>query len=152
MPRGGNNWKAHDLKVLEGRTGGEEDQPPRYKPIFPTEPGADLPEAAREFWQKYASALNRTGILTEVDEPAFYNMAMTYNTIKECEQQIQQEGLLIDGARGGKVKNPLISVLNQARQLFRLQCQSFGLDGPSSRERLNVQPVNDDEIESLLTK
>ena len=78
---------------------------------------------------------------------------LTYNSIRLAEEEIAKHGLLIPGARGEElVKNPAVSILNQARQQFRLQCQTFGLD-PHSRERLGlaVDQGEPDPMEGLLS-
>jgi len=80
--------------------------------------------------------LDRAGVLRASDVPAWEVLCLTYNSIRLAEEEIAKHGLLIPGARGEElVKNPAVSILNQARQQFRLQCQTFGLD-PHSRERL----------------
>jgi P27 family predicted phage terminase small subunit len=152
MPKGGHNRKSNKLKALEGGDRADRlNNPPVYIPVFPSEPPKHLPEYAKEFWCDVAPGLIRANLLTEADIKSFEVMALTYNTICQAEKCIDEEGLLIDGARGGQVKNPAISILNQARQQFRLQCQSFGLD-PLSRERLNVPVQNGyDEMEYLLS-
>jgi len=78
------------------------------------------------------------GVLRASDVPAWEVLCLTYNSIRLAEEEIAKHGLLIPGARGEElVKNPAVSILNQARQQFRLQCQTFGLD-PHSRERLGL--------------
>ncbi len=152
MPRGGHNKKASRLKVLEGRPGAKVDTTPKTPPIFPHTPPRGLPKEARQFWKKYAPMLDRAGILRASDVAAFEALATTYATIKNAEKEVAERGLLVDGARGGLVKNPAISILNAARQQFRLLCSDFGLT-PSARERLGgqVPPEEADPMESLLS-
>ncbi|UNC92412.1 phage terminase small subunit P27 family [Candidatus Contubernalis alkaliaceticus] len=152
--RGGQNKKSSQLKILEGRPVG--DYSPKPAPIFPVKPprGIFPKEAkfARQLWETYGPMLERCGIVTELDIPAFGNLCMTYETIRQSEVKIQEDGLLIEGRKGEPVKNPLTSVLNAARQAFRLQAQEFGLS-PHSRERLNVQqdPGKEEPMEKLLS-
>jgi|GEM_PF-2440647 P27 family predicted phage terminase small subunit len=152
MPRGGHNKKANRLKVLENRPGAKVDNTPKTPPIFPHTPPRGMPKEARQFWKKYAPMLDRAGMVRASDIPAFEILAMTYATIKDAEKEITERGLLVDGARGGLVKNPAISILNAARQQFRLMASDFGLT-PSARERLGGQVPQDepDPMESLLS-
>jgi len=153
MPSGGHNRKANKLHVLEGSDRADRSiNPVEINEKFTAEPPKWLPEYAKNFWNKNAPLLNQAGILTAADESAFEVMALTYNTICEAEKAIDREGLIMNGSKGGQVRNPAISVLNAARQQFRLQCQQFGLD-PGSRERLGVQFESEmDEMEKILNE
>ena len=152
MPR----KKSENLKLLEGTSRSDRQKNnPKPKPVFPANPPRGLvPKTAvyaRQFWKQYASKLESLGLAREVDIPAFYTMAMTWQTIRECEELIAQQGVLVPGARGQEmVKNPAVSVLNAARQQFRLQCARFGMD-PDSREKISVAVEEDpeDELEQL---
>ena len=151
MPRGGHNKKSNSLQVLEGRDRADRHKESvEIKESFPVDPPDWLPEYAKLFWKKKAKILNDAGILTAADEAGFQVMALTYNTIIEAERAIDREGIIIVGDKGGQVKNPAVSVLNAARQQFRLQCQEYGLT-PNSRERLGLQFEEEiDEMEKLL--
>lgn len=97
--------------------------------------------------------LDRAGVLRASDVPAWEVLCLTYNSIRLAEEEIAKHGLLIPGARGEElVRNPAVSILNQARQQFRLQCQTFGLD-PHSRERLGLSAElgEPDPMEALLS-
>ena len=157
MPR----KKSENLKVLQGTNRADRQKNnPKPKPLFPANPPRGMiPKTAiyaRQFWKEYASKLEAMGVAREVDIPAFYALCMTFNMIRECEETINREGMIVEGARtGDRVKHPAISILNQARQQFRLQCKSFGLD-PDARDKLNI-PVDEKnesecEMEKLLSK
>ena len=149
--RGGHNRKSRDLKILEG-TSKTADTSRKPKPVFPKKAPRGFPKHARKLWSDYAPLLADLGVLRETDRPGWEVLCLTYQTIKECEDQLREEGLTVDGAKGGKVKHPCISILNAARQQFRLMSQQFGLD-PASRERLGVYVEEaDDEMERLLFK
>lgn len=151
--QGGRNKKSAKLKILEGRPGTKVSTSPKTPPIFPHKAPRGTPKYAAEFWKVYAPMLDRAGVLRASDVAAFEILSLTYNTIKLAEDEIAKHGLLIPGARGDElVKNPAVSILNQARQQFRLQCQSFSLD-PHSRERLgvNLSEGEDHPMESLLS-
>ena len=65
--------KPVELKILEG-TARPEDlrrNEPRPQPVAPTMPRGVLPKRARKLWRELAPKLERVGILTEVDGPAF---------------------------------------------------------------------------------
>ncbi len=148
--RGGHNKKSGTLKLLEGKT--KTDTTPKPAPVFPKKAPRGTPKYAKKLWQEYAPILERLGVLKETDKPGWEILCLTYQTIRECEDQLRVEGLTVDGMKGGKVKHPCISILNAARQQFRLMSQQFGLD-PASRERLGVYvEESDDEMEKLLFK
>ena len=148
--------KSENLKVLQGTNRADRQKNnPKPKPLFPANPPRGMiPKNAvyaRQFWKDYAGKLESLGVAREVDIPAFYALCMTFNMIRECEETINREGMIVEGARtGDRVKHPAISILNQARQQFRLQCKSFGLD-PDSREKISVAVEEDpeDELEQL---
>ena len=146
--------KNEKLKVLQGTNRKDrEKNNPKPKPLFPHSPPKNMipkeAKHARKFWKDYAGKLEKLGLAREIDIPAFYTMAMTWETIRQCEELIAKEGILVPGARGQElVKNPAVSVLNAARQQFRLQCQRFGLD-PDSREKINIA-TNDDDDDSFM--
>ena len=154
MPR----KKSEKLKVLQGTNRADRQRnTPKPKPLFPHHPPRGMiPKGAiyaRWFWKENAAKLEALGLAREIDIPAFYTMCMTFETIRRCEDIIAEKGILVPGARGNElVKNPAVSVLNAARQQFRLQCQSFGLD-PVSREKMDspVEPDYDDPMERLLS-
>ncbi len=151
--RGGHNRKTAKLKILEGRPGGQVSETPKTPPTFPHRPPRGTPKYAAKLWKQYAPMLDRAGVLRASDVAAWEVLCLTYNSIKLAEDEIAKHGLLIPGARGQElVKNPAVSILNQARQQFRLQCQSFGLD-PHSRERLGltVGQEEPDPLESILS-
>ena len=146
MPRGGHNKKSNRLKVLEGSPRAQrEDRTMKPKPIFPSKAPRGTPKYARLFWNTYAPILTEQGVLKETDKPSWEVLCGIYNTIKTCEETLEKEGLTIEGKRGGEnVKHPCISILNQARQLYRLQAAQFGLD-PTSRERMEIVDINHEE-------
>ncbi len=156
MPR----RKNAGLKLLQGTARpGRQRRPPRPDPVFPAHPPRGMiaaeAKAARWFWKNHAPKLEELGLAKEIDIPAFYVMAMTYETIVSCEDAIREHGVLVAGARGeALVKNPAFGILNAARQQFRLQCQQFGLD-PNSREKMDAPAQAEDPedaMEKLLSK
>ena len=112
---------------------------PKTKPLFSEKAPRGSGKYYREFWNKYAPKLAAAGVLRESDRASWEILCGTYETIKECEELIKEHGLLIPGARGNgeMVKNPAVSILNAARQQYRLQAAEFGLS-PQARERLEI--------------
>jgi len=144
MSKGGYNRKPNNLKILEGRDRNL-NNPPRPAGGFSKEAPDYLPNYAKMFWDRNVPVLLKCKLLTAADYDTFCVMALIFNTICQAEKCIDEEGIIVDGARGGKVKNPAFSILNQARQQYRQFAESFGLC-PGGRDRLNVpEPLTDEE-------
>lgn len=141
MSKRGRKPKPTAVKNLQGNPG------KRALPKNEIQPDDDLPKLpygipwteARKFWKQNAEALNRVGLLSKVDGPAYLMMSIHYAVALEAARQlgkghIEEEGggLVVDGARGGLVKNPLTTILNQNSQMFRRYATEFGMT-PSAR-------------------
>jgi len=152
MPSGGQNKKSSNLKLLEGtERASRKRRSPKPRPEIQKSPPSWLPSWAKAFWRKYASQLVELGILTEADRPAFEELCLLYDRIRECHEILQRDGLTVEGRGGHQVKHPLVSVLNAAENQFRLLSSEFGLT-PSSRGRLDlpVSSAHDAEWDELL--
>ena len=149
MPKGGHNKKSSKLKLLKGTDRKNRSRrSPEPQPGIQKSPPSWLPSWAKVFWRKYAFKLKEFGILTEADRPAFEELCLLYDRIRECHEILQRDGLMVEGARGGQVKHPLVSVMNAAENQFRMLSIEFGLT-PAARDRLDLPEVPDEDMDPM---
>ncbi len=102
-----------------------------------------LQERATALWRKVAPTLARSVGLVGEQQEVLVDYCVTWVRIEQGERAISQDGMLVDGAMGGVVKNPWTTVLNQYRSHFRSLVGELGLS-PSSAARL-TRPESSDE-------
>ena len=93
---------------------------------------------ARRFWHDHAPKLERLGILTEVDGPAFAMMATHWAIAFDAARLIRDEGIVAVDENGAPRKHPMLQVLRDNSTAFRQYAAEFGLT-PSARTRLDIQ-------------
>ena len=60
---------------------------------------------------------------------------MAYENYRKCQQEIVENGVTVQGAMGGPIKNPALTGINEAMKQMATFGAMLGLD-PSSRQRL----------------
>jgi P27 family predicted phage terminase small subunit len=140
----GRKPKPTHLKVLSGNPGRRPlpESEPKPQPVAPPCPDW-LPEEARAKWDELAPELERLGLLTAVDGPAFAMTLLHYALAVEAAKRIDKEGITTVDERGLPRKHPLHQVLRDHSTSFRAYLAEFGLS-PSSRVRLAL-PGQEDE-------
>jgi P27 family predicted phage terminase small subunit len=116
---------------------------PRPRPIAPKCPQS-LEPAAREHWRKLAPRLERLGLLTEIDGPAFERYCRYYSLWVQAREEIDRDGATVPGYRGGERKHPALTTLFRCEALMGEFMKAFGLT-PLSRSRLNITEPSDEE-------
>lgn len=159
--------KPTALKKLAGNPGkralnSSEPQPEKVVPAMPR----GLPKRAQRFWKDHAEKLERLGLLTAVDGPAFTLMAIHYAVAleslaiiqegldlpadEESRQQAVMAGLLQVDENGAMRKHPLLQVWRENSTAFRHYAAQFGLT-PAARGRLSIpEPIPEDDYEAFL--
>jgi P27 family predicted phage terminase small subunit len=135
-----------ELKILHGETRKERlpDSPQPEKAAPPMPRGME--QLARKFWQDHADKLERLGLLTEVDGPAFAMCATHWAIAFLAARAIREEGLYLIDGDGAKRKHPLLQVMRDNSAAFRAWAVEFGLT-PSSRARISIpEPAEDDDL------
>lgn len=152
MPRGGQNRKPSHLKALKGTDRpSRERETPKPLPIAPDMPDW-LDARAQEFWRKMAPMLERQGLLTEIDGPAFAVLCDTYSQIIAATEEIAKDGATVPGTQGTMKKHPGWTIRNQLAQQFRLLCAEFGIT-PAGRNRLDVDlGAAEDDFDAFLNE
>jgi P27 family predicted phage terminase small subunit len=98
-----------------------------------------LDREGRAFWRRNARTLARLGLLTGLDATSFALLADSWSRLHAMERQIQKEGEILTGPRGGVKRHPLASIRDRLRRSVFEQMQAFGLS-PLSRARIQVTP------------
>ena len=145
MTRGRKPTPTH-LKLVQGNPGKRrinhrEPVPIRDQPSPPPE----LSDDAKVEWGRICDELWRLHLLTVLDRGALAIVCQCFGDWIEAERMKRKMaaaapatgGLLVKGARGNKVKNPLIAIARQSRRDYLQACQEFGMT-PSARTRLET--------------
>lgn len=144
MP-GGRPPKPTVLKVLQGNPGKRplNTNEPKPQPIAP-KPPSWLPREAKREWKRLAPELEKLGLLTIVDGTAFANYCLAYARLREAEETIKREGMVITTEKGYKMPHPAVKIAEKAQQIIKAFCSEFGLT-PSSRSRMSLPTRNEDD-------
>lgn len=97
-----------------------------------------LDDGAKQEWRRVVKDLRAVGLLTSVDRAALEGYCMAYSLARGAQHEIEAHGVLIEGTKGGLVKNPATAVLNQALQTMRNFMSELGMSA-TSRSRLKVE-------------
>lgn len=122
----------------------------RYKPLGVVEveqrdpafikvpnPPPDASKAALEWWATlWASPLS--GAIKATDVAVLYRYVEYFDTWQKGVEDLREEGLLIAGANGGLVRNPVSMIVRQCEAAMRDIERAFGLD-PLARMRLGIK-------------
>lgn len=107
-------------------------------------PGDDSVAAtAGRLWKRNAPTLARSVGLVGEQQEVLVDYCITWARIEQGEQALSRQGMLLDGAMGGVVKNPWTTVLNQYRSHLRSLIGELGLS-PASATRI-TRPESSDE-------
>ena len=138
----GRKPKPAALKLLEGRAGHQAiTETPKPRPIAPHCPTWLDREAKRE-WRRLAPALERLGLLTEVDGSALAGYCQAFARWQQAEKVMTEKGLTFETEKGYLVPRPEVTIARQMMVQMRAFSVEFGLT-PSSRGRLTLPEVKD---------
>ena len=110
-----------------------------------------LSDDAKSFWRLYGPRLKELGRLTKLDEAGFAMICEGFANLKQMDEQIAKDGLVVIGSRGAKVPHPLIRTRNAIFRTWTDGLRQFGMM-PQARHRLPAPPeqVEEDGMERLL--
>ena len=114
---------------------------------LPPAPGY-LGDYGSKEWNRTGPKLVEMKLLAETDLPAFESYCMNIDLMIEARKSIQEEGMLIMGARGW-VRNPAIAAFGQASTAVRGFVAEFGLS-PSARSRIKLPTEDSFNLEDLM--
>lgn len=149
MPMVGRKPKPTHLKLITGNPGKRKLEPerePRPAVGVGSMPRGMLNAEAQKLWRDLAPKLERLGILTEVDGPAFALLCVWWGIARQAAREVRENGCLWDkDGLGRERRHPAVMVLKQATEQFQRLASEFGLT-PSMRARLKVpEPTSDDD-------
>ena len=92
-------------------------------------------EFATIIWKSVVPELLKNRVLKITDMHNVEMFCIAYENMRQAQKEISQNGITVEGATGGPIKNPAVTTLNEAsRQMIQFGSM-LGLD-PSSRTRL----------------
>lgn len=90
---------------------------------------------ARDMWLRVASPLLEQKVLQLTDLHNLEAFCIAYGTFRAAAEDVQKNGVVVEGATGGPIKNPALTALNEADKQMSTFGSLLGLD-PASRQRL----------------
>lgn len=109
------------------------------QPAFTELKNVDAPEwidgHAREMWERVSTELCAQGVLSIADLHNLEVFCDAYGRWRDAREKVKLQGMVVEGAMGGPLKNPHITVINEALKQMATFGALLGLD-PSSRQRL----------------
>lgn len=126
------------LRLLDGG------HPERANPAEPV-PRSALPrppdymgEPALTVWDRVLAELDVMGVATAADADALACLVEAVVTHQRASAILDEEGMLVLGTKGARIRHPALSVQRDAANLVRAFCAEFGLT-PSARSRVVVR-------------
>lgn len=117
------------------------DGPAFEPPVEPHEipqPPSWLNHQQREVWDWLIPALLEAGVpLLRIDEAMLSVVCVTVHRIRQCEERIDQEGLIVRGSRGKESVSPAPRIAARHTRTLLSLSKAFGMD-PASRQRLRL--------------
>ena len=155
-----------NLKVMRGTAKPHrlDDQEPKPEKLSNPEPPATLSASAREHWHTVTCILERSGVLTAMDQDALAMYCELYCQWVEANRMIQTKGMVLADPRyvgkttlnGQRMTVPMVSPyfkisMKLAEQMKHLLCE-FGMT-PSSRTKVHGSGTKpDDDYEAWQKK
>lgn len=132
-------------KVLRGtfradRANAREPRPQRGAPQPPKHLSGD---SLRE-WERLVGELDAMKVLTTADRGILEVAASSWAEWRQAERAIARHGLLVRGAKGGRVRNPAQAIRREARLAYQRALIELGLT-PAARARVKVRPSDEDQ-------
>lgn len=136
VPGRGRKPKPTKQKQLAGNPGKRalNKNEPEFSRLIDVEPPEWMPEIAQKMWQTIIPDLLANDILTVPDLHNVESFCMAYCRWREAEQDINEKGITITTEKT-VIKNPAVTVVNEAKRQMVQFGSLLGLD-PSSRQRL----------------
>lgn len=133
----GRKPKPTAQKLLAGNPGKRaiNTDEPQFTKITKVDPPEWLPDLAVQMWQTVVPELLAQRVLCLTDLHNVEAFCMAYSRWREAELQVTLNGITVINPSGSLVKNPALTVVNEAKKQMVQFGSLLGLD-PSSRVRL----------------
>jgi len=141
------------LRVLKGNgvdrraDGKKVPHQPQVVPHLPDAPD-HLPDLAAEMWGRVCGELRRMEIAGMVDVAALEAFCMAYQTMRDADAQVAEDGIVSTGSMGQPVAHPLLAVAAKARSQIGTLGGQLGLT-PAGRLRMALPEATDDETDAV---
>lgn len=89
----------------------------------------------RDLWEHLAPLLCGQKVMQATDIQNLEAYCASYGRFRLGEESVIKDGIVVEGAQGGAIKNPAVTVINEALRQMASYGGLLGLD-PSSRQRL----------------
>ncbi|EBB0695605.1 TPA: phage terminase small subunit P27 family [Salmonella enterica] len=106
------------------------ERPPKY-----------LDKVAAAQWKSKAKLIAERGDITPADWSSLELYCVNYSVYRRAVEDIEKQGFSIEGANGGRSRNPALSAKSDAERVLIKMSQLLGFD-PVSRRR---NPPENDE-------
>jgi len=145
----GRKPKPTHLKLVSGNPGKRRIEQNEPKPAVGVGamPRGMLNADGQALWKELRPKLERLGLLTEVDGPAFALLCEWWGIARQAAREVRElESVWTVDGQGRERRHPALVVLKQATEQFCRLAGEFGLT-PAMRARLKVpEPENSDEF------
>ena len=139
VPGRGRKAKPTEIKRVNGNPGKRalNNNAPDFSAVVDIAPPIyfDGLEHATMIWQSIVPELLKNEVLKITDMHNVEAFCMAYENYRQCQKDIAQNGVTVQGAMGGPIKNPALTGINEAMKQMATFGAMLGLD-PSSRQRL----------------
>jgi P27 family predicted phage terminase small subunit len=134
VPGRGRKPKPNKQKLLSGSKHANQ-QAVEFDLIQDVDPPEWLDEIAAQMWGIICPRLCKERVLAVTDLHNLEAFCSAYSTFRLAETEVRNNGLTVEGATGGLVKNPALTAKNEALRQIATFGSMLGLD-PSARGRL----------------
>ena len=143
--------KPTALKKLAGNPGKRplNQREAQFEPRMMSVPRFLSAEAKAE-WRRVVKELHDAGLLTGVDRAVLTAYCHAWGMLVKAEKELQGQPLVLESTKGGLYQNPLVGIVNKARQDVKTFAAEFGMT-PAARSKVQAEvPEEPDELSKLL--
>ncbi len=142
--------KSNQVKKLSGTSRRDRAKTHEGTPAASLRCPDGLPDDAQKVWRRIAPLLAERGLLTALDVETLRDLCLCAARLREAEALVKKNGLLVDGYRGSKVKNPAATMAREYRQDLYRWAAKFGLT-PGDRSAFDMpEPDNEPSLAEQL--
>ncbi|RFP32428.1 phage terminase small subunit P27 family [Duganella sp. BJB476] len=137
IPGRGRKAKPTARKKAAGNPGKRalNDDEPDFGMVVNIDPPEWIVGTARDMWLRVTPLLCKQKILQVTDLHNVEAFCMAYGNWRMAAIDVAKNGVVVEGATGGPIKNPALTVINESARQFATFGAMLGLD-PGSRARL----------------
>jgi P27 family predicted phage terminase small subunit len=126
------------LRLLHGNPGHRPINPDEPKPpAHDLTPPGDLAGEALAEWGRMAPRLQKSGLLSELDEKALALYCCSYADWVAASKKVEEFGTVIKGPKGFPMPSPYVRLVEKAWERMRKMLIEFGMT-PSARARVTT--------------